>query len=112
MAINSEGSLLTLKLLRHTADHPKLQKAILRNCPHAIQLISTICYNILRNNIKIEKAALKRLNTHKKTIRRLADNKINKNRKILLMQGSAFLPILLAPVVTALGEYLIKKVVE
>ena len=96
-----------LKVLSHSK--PKLRKAILQNCDN--DLIHTICdcvYNIVKGNVPgIDKAAIKRLLPHKRTLIKLTKKIPFKEKKRSLIQQGGFLQYIL-PFIAPLIEQIAK----
>lgn len=84
--------------------NPGERKNIISNAsPKMINTLCECCLNILRGNVPLTPTQKKKLCKHKKTIRRLANEKMSlKNRKRVLQRGG-FLPLLLAPLLAKIG---------
>ena len=76
-------------------------------------LVKCICecaLNILQGNIPIsQKEKKSKLQKHKSDLRRLASDKPLTEKKRIIQKGNGFLPMLLGPVLAALGPLLLKK---
>lgn len=82
---------------------PQQRKAILRTAnKEQIKSICEICQNLLSGNIPV---SIKKLRTHRKIIRQLADKKIpfSKKRKLFLNQTGGFLPFVIPAVLSLLS---------
>lgn len=102
-----------LNLLRVLADAtPKLQKEIIKSAdPCLIEAIAEICHNYVCGNIKCNEGHFKKLKKYKKNLRKLSSNtsKREEKRKILLQSGKGFVGFLIAPIISELVSFLIKK---
>lgn len=90
-----------LKLLCKT----KSKTALLRKCPNS--LIKSVCecaLNLLKGNVPITPSQKKRLAPHKRTLRRLGDQKVPlfKKRRLLVQKGDGFLSVLIPAAVSVL----------
>jgi hypothetical protein len=84
---------------------PTQRKAILKTTTdEQIKSLCEICQNILAGNLR--KVPLKKLKSHKRVIRQLADRKIAiaKKRNLVVNQKGGFLPLILNGVLSLLGE--------
>lgn len=92
---------------------PKLRKSILENAD--TQLIKTLIecvHNTLNGNVNLSKTDLKKLRRFKAVLRKILDSrcKLEQKRKLIIQSGrGAFLPILLAPIVSAAISHFLKK---
>jgi hypothetical protein len=88
----------------------KLRKAILKNSDK--DLIITICecvYNLLCGNVITDRKILKKLESHKKTMRKLvSSNDSIESKRNLLIQKGGFLPIII-PTILDLVTRLFKQ---
>lgn len=79
---------------------------------HDLKLIEAIVeciFNVLRNNVQLERKHVKKLQRHKKILRELASpkHKLEKKQNILVQSGGSFLPIILSPIVSYLFDKII-----
>lgn len=86
-----------------TKVNSKSRKKIIKSCD--LQLTEAILecvFNVLRQNIQLEKTHMNKLRKHKKTLRKLVNSKqkLNKKRDLLIQSGGSFLPIILTPIVS------------
>lgn len=108
----SQCVIKNLPILKTLANAPpKLRRAILEN--GSLQLIKAIveCIeNVLKGNISLEPACLKKLKKHKVALRKVsrAPNKLSQKKKVIIQKGGGFLPALLIPVITVLAEKLLR----
>lgn len=67
-------------------------------------------FNVIKKNIDLENARMKKLRRHKTTISHLINpkKKLENKRKLMLQSGGSFLPLILTPVVS----YLIDKIIS
>jgi hypothetical protein len=77
------------------------------------ELLKCLCecaYNVINNNVPVNDTQLRRLTRHKKVVRALAcrNTSLKSKRRKVINQKGGFLLALLAPVLTALVENLIK----
>lgn len=92
---------------------PKLRKSILENAD--ISFIKTLIecvQNTLNGNVPLNEKELKKIKRFRKVLRELLSSKckLEKKRQIIIQSGGgAFLPILLAPIVTAAISHFFKK---
>ena len=102
MAERLRRNLPALKVLKQAK--PKLRKAILSAADKDLfQCICECCLNICKGSVSLTPGQKAQLCKHSKTIRQLADRKVSlKKKKQLLQQrgGAAFLPALIAPIVS------------
>jgi hypothetical protein len=72
--------------------------------PDNINAISELALNTLKGNVKLNLKQKSKLKKFKKSLRKLANKRFSvKSRKSLLLQEGGFLPILIAPVLSALA---------
>ena len=90
-----------LRLLADKKCDPKIRTALLKYKP-LNHTLCEICLNVLRGTVK----ASPQLNKYKKLIRMLAKGKCIRK---LQTGGAAFLPVLLAPIISLLAEKLISR---
>lgn len=113
MSKNVKQLIPLLKILN--AVPAKVKKSILKNSgDELIKAISEICLNFCKGNVRCNKKCLNRLKKFKSSIHKLAAVKrsqknLTKERKVLIQQGGAFLPILLPPILSALTQYLLQN---
>lgn len=92
---------------------PRLRKSILENAD--IQLIKTLIecvQNTLSGNVPLNQNEIKKLKRFKTVLRVLLNSKckLEKKRKLIIQSGGgAFLPVLLAPIVSAAINHFLKK---
>lgn len=94
------------KFLKFLKKAKKAQRCSLLKTAHK-DLILCICdcvVNTLRGNVRLTKKDKKSLKRHKSVLRALTERRrgIENKRKILIQKGG-FLPLLLAPILTAAG---------
>ena len=68
-----------------------------------IRALTEIAKNILSGNFKLKPNHFKKLEKHKKLIRKLSKKTPHKLKKKFLRQKGGFLPFLVTPVLSALG---------
>lgn len=95
---------------------PKIRKIILKNCDNEVILsICEICQNIAQGNVNCSKKCREGLKKFKKSIHKLAvvkrkHKQLKKERDILNQSGgAAFLPLILAPVISGLTQYILER---
>lgn len=98
-AVRNLSALKTFKKLSNES-----RKKFLKRCnPDFVNCLSEVCHNLLRGNIKVTPAQLKKLTRYKKTLRTLASKRTSlKKRKRLLNQKGGFLGALIAPALSAI----------
>jgi len=76
-----------------------------------IRTIAQVAKNTINGNIPLSPHQKARLRRHKRTLRALslAKSSIKRRRKILLQKGGAFLPLLLAPILSAVAGSLFNR---
>lgn len=116
MSSNVKKQLPVLEFLKVCP--PKIRKLIIKEAESSLILaICEICLNFCKGNVKLPKENFIKLKKHSKAIYKLArtkkSNKDLKAQRSILYQkgGGAFLPILLAPVLSGLTEYFVKKII-
>ena len=75
------------------------------------ELINCICecaLNVLHGNVPLGDKQLTNLRKYKAQLRQLTAKGSFKKKKTIIQNGSGFLPLLLAPILTALGSSLFK----
>jgi len=92
-----------LKILMESTEdqrHHLIQNA----SPDQIRVLSEISLNILSGNLPLKSRHIKKLTAHKRMIRKLANSRVpHKVKKVLINQTGGFLPLLVSPVLSALG---------
>jgi len=80
------------------------QKIIRQASTDNIDALSEIALNLLKGNIPLNTKEKKKLKRHKDKIRKLGKRNVStKKKKTLLVQEGGFLPLLLAPFLSAAG---------
>jgi hypothetical protein len=89
-----------------TTATPAQRKKIIENASaEEIKCLTEIAMNITHGHFPVSDQHFERLKKHKHTIRQLAKKSIpHKAKKIILNQKGGFLPVLIAPVLAALGS--------
>lgn len=66
-------------------------------------------FNVLKKNVQLEHKRVKRLTKYKNVLRKLANpkHKVKSKQKLIVQSGGAFLPIVLAPIVSYLFDKII-----
>lgn len=97
------------KLLRYLKKVKKQRRSsVLKSAKKDLILCICDCANnILRGNVRLKERDRKALRRHKKSLRLLATQRtgLEKKRKFLVQKGG-FLPLLLAPIISAAGSLL------
>lgn len=94
---------------------PKIIKVILKNTDDKfIEAICEICLNFCKGNVKCHKKCYNRLKKfrlclHKLAKARKSQKNYKKERQVLYQKGGAFLPLLLAPVLSGLTQYFLQN---
>jgi len=97
-----------LQVLQSRVIDKKTKQALLESS-QLIRVICECCLNILNGNVTLTKGEKKKLKKHRLLLRRLAEKKPLKTKHKLIQEGSgAFLPLLLAPVLSAITAALAK----
>ena len=76
------------------------------------ELVKCICecvLNVLQGNIPVSQKEKSKLQKYKSDLRSLASDKPLTEKKRIIQKGNGFLPMLLGPVLAALGPLLFKK---
>lgn len=99
-----------LKFLHKTK--PQYRKAVLA-CADK-ELIHCICecaHNTLLGKVPLSKTQKAKLGKYKKTLRQLVKRRISRGekKKLLVQKGGAFLPLLLAPIISGVLGGLLNK---
>lgn len=90
---------------------PKILKIVLANAdPKLIEAICEISLNLCKGNLKCSTKDRKKLKRHRKSLYKLASAKksqkrFSTERRILLQQGGAFLPLILPAALAAIEIY-------
>lgn len=90
----------------------KQRKLILQKASGGlIRTIAQVAKNTINGNIRLSPRQKLRLRRHKKTLRALslAKSSIKRRRRLLLQKGGALLPLLLAPIVSAVAGSLFNR---
>lgn len=96
---------------------PKIRRIIIKEAENSLILaICEICLNFCKGNLKLPKENFRKLKKHRKCLYKLArtkksDKNLKIQRSILYQKGGAFLPILLAPALSGLAEYFMRKII-
>lgn len=107
----SECVVSQLPLLSAIANaNPRKRKEMLKSAKFdLIKSIVECIENILKGNFKIKKAILKKLKRYKTVLKKLCSAKAGwkRKKKVIIQSGGAFLPTLLAPIISVLAQRLI-----
>ena len=90
----------------------KKRKTLLKDSSGGvIRTIAQVGKNVLNGNFKLSPRQKQRLRRHKKTLRALSQKRssIKSKRKLLIQKGAAFLPLLLAPILSAVAGSLFNR---
>ena len=87
-----------------------------KHCSHILksadrELVKCICecaLNVLNGNIPLDITQKRKLNKYKQQLRQLSSNKSILQKRKIIQTGSGFLPLLLGPIISALGATLFK----
>ena len=72
--------------------------------PDQIRALSEIASNIVKGNFKVDSKTFKKLQKHKEHIRKLSKKTCSHiKKKAILTQKGGFLPLLVTPILSALG---------
>lgn len=90
---------------------PRKRRALLEKA--SLQFIKSIveCVeNVMSGNIRLQKECKEKLRKYKAILRKIfkSEKKLKVQKEIIVQNGGAFLPALLAPVVTILAERLLR----
>jgi len=104
-------------LLNVLSTAPKHQREAIINTATRDQIICICdcCNNILQETLSLTPKELKKLQRYKDLIRYLAETKGKrefKDKKNYLIQSGGFLPVLLAPILGAVGSILAETLVK
>jgi hypothetical protein len=92
---------------------PKMRRNMTKHAPNElIHCVSECCQNVLKGNVPLSPAQMRKLKPKRQVLRALADKKvpIQKKKKIINQKGG-FLPLLAlaaAPVVTSLAREVLR----
>lgn len=91
---------------------PKKRRDLLEKA--SLQLIKSIveCVeNVMQGNVQLKRECREKLNKYKAILRKIfhSENKLKVKKQIIVQNGGAFLPALLAPVITILADRLLRK---
>ena len=95
-----------LKYLKKAKKHHRC--SLLKTAPQELILCICDCVtNVLRGNVRLSAKQTKALRRHKAALRALVEKRkgLNKKRELLVQKGG-FLPLLLAPILSAAGGLL------
>lgn len=102
-----------LKGLSATKSDKKKNKLLQNAGVEQILGIVEICLNVLRSNFQLTKKQRKKLSKHADFYRALSRSRTEKTARTRIQQGSGIaLGAILIPVLGALAEHLITKIVE
>lgn len=102
-----------LKQLAKIKSDKKKNTLILNATPEQILAIVEICANILRYNFKLTEKQKKRLSKYADFYRTIARTRTEKGARQKIQQGSGIaLGAILVPVVSALAEQLVQKILQ
>lgn len=89
-----------------TTATPQLRKILIDEASKPeINAITEIAEKINHGHIKISPAHFDRLKKHKKIIRKISSRSLpHKAKKVILNQKGGFLPVMIAPILAALGS--------
>ena len=91
-----------LKLL-HRAK-PAYRKTLLQEAkPEVIKILSDCALNILKGKLLLTQQEKRKLQPHKKKLRRLANKRTSVKAKKKILQQGGFLPAFLIPILAAVG---------
>lgn len=116
MSLNVKRQLPLLEFLRVAP--PKIVKLILENSDDQLILaLCEICSNLCRGNIPCHPKQYNKLKKYRLYMHKLARAKKNQKnlkqeRAVLYQKGGAFLPLLLAPVLSGLTQYFLQKAIR
>ena len=110
---------MTQRIISHL---PKL-KSLVKSTPRKrrellekanLQFIKSIveCVkNVMSGNVQLKKKCKEKLKKYKSILRKIfnSEKKLKVKKEIIVQNGGAFLPALLAPVITILAERLLRK---
>lgn len=84
-----------------------LEKANLQFIKSIVECVE----NVMKGNIHLKKECKEKLKKYKTILRRIfnSENKLKVKKEIIVQNGGAFLPALLAPVITILAEQLLRR---
>lgn len=84
----------------------QLQKANLQFIKSIVECVE----NVMSGNIQLKRACKEKLKKYKAILRKIfnSDNKLKVKKEIIVQNGGAFLPALLAPVITILADRLLR----
>lgn len=103
-----------LKSLSKVQSRKKRQEILKRSRKCIFYAISEIARNIAQGNIPVSEKDLAKLRIHRKKIRDLAKKttRLRKRKAIIINQSSGFLPQLLIPAITVLGNIAIDQLLR
>lgn len=86
---------------------PKLRRQLLANCSDEfIHCLCECAHNLSKGTVPVDSTQFKKIDRHRNKIRALLDKDSNKEkRRSFLIQKGGFLPLLLAPILAALGTF-------
>ncbi len=100
---------LLLKLL--ATAKPKMSKAIIGAADgNLIMCLCECAHNVLKGNVPLSKAHLKRLKRYRTHVRALVQKRTAQSKKKKILQKGGFIGALLAPVAATVLTDLVKKV--
>jgi hypothetical protein len=99
-----------LKTLMNLAPRKRrdlLEKANLQFIKSIVECVE----NVMSGNIQLKRQCKEKLKKYKAVLRKIfnSGNKLKVKKEIIVQNGGAFLPALLAPVITILAERLLRR---
>lgn len=84
-----------------------LEKANLQFIKSIVECVE----NVMSGNIQLKRQCKEKLKKYKSVLRKIfnSENKLKLKKEIIVQNGGAFLPALLAPVITILAERLLRR---
>lgn len=110
---------MTKRVISHLSKLEKLMKAKPKKRRVLLQKASLLfiktlveCVeNVMSGNIQLKSECKEKLRKYKSILRKIfnSENKLKAKKEIIIQNGGAFIPALLAPVVTILAERLLRR---
>jgi hypothetical protein len=95
----------------HSCKRGQRKKLLKAASKDNIDALSEVALNTLIGNIPLKSDDIRKLKRHREKIRQLAHHRTSsKKKKILLVQQGGFLPLLLTPLLAALGGLAAKAI--
>ena len=99
--------------LRALAKAPEtITRAVVRGCDDALfKCLCECAVNVLNGNVPLTTSEYSKLKVHKTGLRQLADKRVNRDKKRIILQQGGFLGALLAPIAASVLGPVVRSIV-